>query len=405
MNMTTSNKRKRIGFVSLWQDEGGRWRSRFKHPETGQDVRRTLPVTTETEARELAMEMNRMALSARGMIPSAKPRRGCDLAIADALIESIRASGGNDHTLGRYVADANAFQAFLSGAYPELTVWSDLRPSMIVGYLKAMRCVGLAHDTMKNRLKPIRRASLYWAAEHPGRYRDWVGAAGAGLRLERPAAKPIAILEPETMSGLLGWLNERRPRLAPIAHLMGLAGLRTWEAAYLRVGDVDLSAGTVMIDETRWHKPKNRGSYRTIPVMDEIMASIEIYLRSSSVRTVAKEDSLFLHSRAAPWRTSGLRNAWQQALLDARDDGLILPEGFIARRMRASFATMARKAKADARVLKRYLGHAPGDVLGDHYEVIDVSDMRSEVVDTVAGIWRGLEARQWHNPGNGIEEV
>ena len=44
------------------------------------------------------------------------------------------------------------------------------------------------------------------------------------------------------------------------------------------------------------------------------------------------------------------------------------------------FATMVRDMGADYRVVQAYLGQAPRDVLGRHYEAISVDRMRREVV-------------------------
>ena len=103
-----------------------------------------------------------------------------------------------------------------------------------------------------------------------------------------------------------------------------------------------------------------------------------------------------------PWKIEGLKNAWCLAMRAARADSN-LPElvDFLPRRLRASFVTLARRAKADVRILQRYVGHAPKDVLGEHYEVMTVDDMRREVVDKVAGVWTEAEGGLWQDPGIG----
>ena len=46
------------------------------------------------------------------------------------------------------------------------------------------------------------------------------------------------------------------------------------------------------------------------------------------------------------------------------------------RKLRAAFATAASKAGVPDRLLKAYMGHSSGDILGGHYRRIDIDELR-----------------------------
>jgi len=48
-----------------------------------------------------------------------------------------------------------------------------------------------------------------------------------------------------------------------------------------------------------------------------------------------------------------------------------------ARKLRASFATMAGLLGVSDRYVKAYMGHVPGDVLGGHYRRISPDELRT----------------------------
>lgn len=55
-------------------------------------------------------------------------------------------------------------------------------------------------------------------------------------------------------------------------------------------------------------------------------------------------------------------------------------------KLRAAFATMAGKAGAPDRLLKAYLGHSSGDILGGHYRKINLDELRT--VSGAMDAWR-----------------
>ena len=57
--------------------------------------------------------------------------------------------------------------------------------------------------------------------------------------------------------------------------------------------------------------------------------------------------------------------------------------GFTPRMFRATFATHVRAAGADRDVVRKYMGHAGDSVLDKHYDQVDESRMRTEVVGRI----------------------
>ena len=57
-----------------------------------------------------------------------------------------------------------------------------------------------------------------------------------------------------------------------------------------------------------------------------------------------------------------------------------------AHKLRASFATIAGRLDIPRGLLKCYMGHSTGDVLGDHYQQVDLADLRA-VPNAMEG-WR-----------------
>jgi integrase len=185
------------------------------------------------------------------------------------------------------------------------------------------------------------------------------------------------------LRALLGWLRQNDPQVHVWAVLQGLCGLRLFEAAYLREQDFDPVHATIAITESGAHRPKNRHSWRTIPVCAEAARFLAGWISGLKVRH--PDGYLFFSTRARSGRSKAkLREArvgaltmdrichlWGAALERARTSGLNVPEAFTPRRLRATFVTALRRAGADLELLQAYIGHQPGSVLAAHYDKID----------------------------------
>ena len=387
--------RQSVGFVALWAD-GERWHLRYTDPTTGRDVRRRLPVATEAEAFELAVEANR-ALLAGKRFPGMKETQQADaLTVEAALAGSIRALRVTDESRRGYGRGANRFLRWLDENRPNVRTWADVTPGVLVAYLHGLQDAGLAFDSIRNALVPVKRAAAYWHGEHPDRFRDVARAAGRQLRLERGSYRSPRALDSGQLRALLDWTRENAPDVHPIAALAGMAGLRLQEAGYLRHRDIDWTAGTVTVTTTPWHKPKTRTSERTIPVPAAALEAVRAYLEAQPVQAAGPDAPVFTDRRGRALTFYGLTARTSDTMRKAREAMPAL-DGFMLRELRATFATLATQGGAPERLLQRYLGHQPPHILGRHYQAIGVG----ELMEVTTAFETAFSAVIWQQSGIG----
>jgi integrase len=159
------------------------------------------------------------------------------------------------------------------------------------------------------------------------------------------------------------------------------------EAANLREQDVDFSSGTVTVTETPYHKPKNRSSFRTIPGASGVLSALREWIAGLKVRR--DDGCLFATERGnAPWTLSGLHHAMKRAIQGCwRETGIESLRHFQPHWLRATLVSLLRAQRADHRLVKSYIGHSLGDVLGEHYEIVSVEQLRVEIVPIIEGFW------------------
>ena len=186
-----------------------------------------------------------------------------------------------------------------------------------------------------------------------------------GVRLPRldVAGDEMVFLDPHEFDAIASHLPDH---WRPLAHFLVGTGVRWGEATALRVGDVDLQAGTVRVSQS-WKEtsgagwelgpPKTRRGRRTAKV------------RQAALDAIAPEmdrdprEWLFLSKRGGPvrgdwWRT----DAWRPAV--AAWDGGKSPR---VHDLRHTFASWAIRAGVPLTVLQRQLGHESIQTTSDTY--------------------------------------
>ena len=73
-------------------------------------------------------------------------------------------------------------------------------------------------------------------------------------------------------------------------------------------------------------------------------------------------------ARVSALTADAIGHFWEESIEAAREVEVDLPEGFVARKLRASFVTAMRKGRADFEDLQGYIGHAPASILSEHYD-------------------------------------
>jgi len=81
----------------------------------------------------------------------------------------------------------------------------------------------------------------------------------------------------------------------------------------------------------------------------------------------------------------------------ARLSGLNIPAGFIPRKLRASFVTMATRANVRENYLQRYVGHAPESILTKHYTSTTLDDLKREVLQPVIAYLSKIDREGVHH--------
>jgi integrase len=343
----------------------------------------------------VAAHVSQEVLAEKGSVPGSK-RSGPTL--KEAIAESIRLSRQRDYVRKDSASRAGLFLAWMDDHFPKVALWHELKPYMVQEWVRNMESRGLAHFTVRNHLRPI-LAAWKWVHEN---YPEAVKSLPK-IRLSSPSAREIECLEPAEVKALLGYLEDREPDLYCMACLQALAGLRTLEASSLRRQDVALQRGTVRVTDTGYHKPKTAGSERIIPVCSEVLQALAGWMNSQKVIPATGE--LFLTRLGTHWTPSGLNHRWAKKsggvlLKAARETGIPRLAEVQPHRLRSSFATMAGRLGVPDRLLKAYLGHSPGDVLGEHYRKITLAELG--MVSSLMNGWQTLEdgRSDWNNSGH-----
>ena len=366
---------------------------RYIDPATGHDVRRRLSGLSREEIKSIAQNLTVEAYQGRGYLA------GKDKApeISDGLAEAILLAGTQRTTEKERARHAKVFVDWLLQRHPNVKTWDQLKPAMIVEFIRHLEKRGLAYDSIRLGIAPVKLAWRSMAENYPDLVRPL-----PKIKLPQPPRREIDCLNVHEVDALLNWLKINAADIWPMACLQAYAGLRVYETAYLREQDVDLLLGAVKVTETNFHKPKTRNSYRTIPVCQEIIAALNAALISQEIRPASGE--IFTTKSGSIWNKDNLVQRWRRTLQRAARD---LDEPRYAqipiRKLRASFITMAGQLDIPDRMLKAYVGHSSGDVMGEHYRRIELNELRqisSRIEQRKELLKEKAECFAWQHSGN-----
>jgi len=370
----------RIGVVTVRELAPGKWQLRFGDPQTRRNIRKRIIGLPRGDIEAMARHISGEAYAGKGL-SAAKPKAPT---IHGGLCEALGLRNVVESTARARAGAAARFETWLAEQYSGVETWADLKPAHLQAYMLGLERAGLARDTIRNAIEPIRLTWRHLSAN----YADLVRPCPQLKIKTEKIASGIEALECAEVAALLGWLKENRPSVWPICALQALAGLRIYEAAYLRSEDCDLAAGSVRIQANDLHRPKNAASWRTIPLCQEALAALRRAMADPpKVRSVG--DWIFTSQRGDPWKPEALSHR-MTACFRAAAKALGAPrlKQVPARRLRAFFATTASRLGVPDWLLKAYLGHSSGDVLGQHYRKIKFEDLRA--VSAAIENWRGL---------------
>ncbi|NQU41822.1 site-specific integrase [bacterium] len=365
-----------------------KWRASWTDPLTKKHVRRILPASGYREAEEQAKDINSQLAVGKGF--GGRLRGSAGHSVSDAVLEAVKHSNANQGTRKDYLRRYNPFAGYLTEKMPGVRAWSDVTTAVLHNYIQHCRQEDLAPDSLRMRVFVLRMTSRYMAQTYPDQYRDV--AATITLSQKDPTTAELrvkdSVLSPEQLRALLTWLKQNDPMVYTWAVLQSLCGVRVFEAAYLREEDFAPGTRSITITASPAHKPKNRPSYRTIPICKTVDQALRDWILALKIRHHA--GYLFFPSRRPSGRPNAKTQAaradaytqdrichlWRNALANARRAGMDLPEHFVPKKLRDTFVTHLRKAGVDFAVLQSYIGHAPSTVLSAHYDHVDDERLR-----------------------------
>ncbi|MCG3197111.1 MAG: Tyrosine recombinase XerC [bacterium] len=365
-------EKRKLGPVLIKVDGDVCW-LRFTNA-SGRDVRKRFTGLTRAEIDRRAAMCVYEATLFDGKEESLPP-------IDETFKKVVSMSRGNATSREAMRQDCNRFITWLRTEYPSIGRWEDMRPDHVVAYARWMEAKGLAYDTVRLRLSPIKAAWKHLVESYDGvRPLPTIRLRPAPL-IEKDCLTPVEV------AALLDYLRENEPEVHPLCALQALCGLRILEAAHLRRCDVDWTNGTVTVTDTGRHAPKNRSSYRTLPACREVMDALR-RTADDQVKAPAS-DELFTAEGGRPWNldtvTQRIKRAMRRAAKKLENPRY---NDIAPRRLRASFATMNYELGVDDSAVKRYMGHSGGDMLNQNYKVIRMADL--ERVRMAIEGWRGL---------------
>ena len=398
VNETMKPRFHKVGIVSIREGETpGRGRAfyelRYTDPDSGMEVKRRINgLDSLEEAKGMADFLTRQAYQGKGYL-AAKTQVPT---LKEGIEHAIRLSRARDSGKKIMAWTARPFLAYMEEHFPGTKTWDALKPSQVESYVRECERGGLSREGVIHRLKALKMAWRLMHADHPGDVK-----APPRIRIEPEAKKEIECLTLQEALSLLDWLKANDPEVYRLEVLAALCGLRQLEAAAIRSQDVDFGKKTLTVTDTGFHKPKTRDFFRTLPVSQVVLDALKDALASQKIKLATGE--VFVNQRGNRWGKNSLTHRVKQAFRAAAK-ALEKPRlaAVLARKLRACFATAASQAGVSDRLLKAYLGHSSGDMLGGHYRRIDTKELRAVVV----GIESAIEdTRRKHSGKNELGQA
>jgi integrase len=349
--LTKENTRFKTGHFTLKLERPGRWRVSGRDTEGKyRRFRFNAKDLTEAIARAEGLLRNRPDQKRKNQGRLDDPPR---IRISEALIRSTEARNWSKYTRQK---DSYNCEYFLEWVDQEgLRFWHDLRFEHIERYKKSLNDQGLAFDTIRLYLLPVRRAAAWVAANWPRHYANICQS----LRLSRQETRSAEYSEDEgnpylpicRVLDLLDWLarDPVRDRLTVAVALQGLAGLQLQEALRLTWEKVDLQAETITIDGA----VKNRFRIRRIPVAN-VVAWIFRRARSTLGETGLLVPAYAEFDNYSHALTRELRRWDPEVSIKPKD-------------LRNTIQTAAIDGGWYGYYVQRYVGHAPATIGERHY--------------------------------------
>jgi len=368
---------------TLHEEKPGRWKVSGRD-SNGSYRRIRFNAKDLSEAMKMAEETLLQPQAEKPETPN-EPDEFPTLHISEAL---LRASATRNWTEYTRQKDDKFCEYFLEWIDKEgLAYWHELRYEHIQRYQRNLLDRGLAFDTIRLYLLPVRRTAAWAASNWPERYVNFCQSHRISRRDGRSSTynedEGNPYLSIHKVLDFLDWLarKEGQDSLIIGVALQGLAGLQMQEALRLTWEKVDLNEGTITIDGV----VKNRYRIRKIPIAKVIMWLLRRMRSASNPQGAVIPDyaafdnySHAAHREMRKWdagvaiKPKDLRNTIQTEAIDGGWYGYYV---------------------------QRYVGHAPATIGERHYHGDQgkrlISFFREKVVSHIDG-----EVDKWKAPAD-----
>lgn len=370
----------KVGCVSIKALSSEKWELRWTDPQTRLQVKKRI-TCSQSEIDSAAAHINSECLQGRGYLPGQRKIPS----LKDTLAETIRLSRGSDKHKAELGYWGGRWLEWMTLHNLKVKDFSGVKPYMLTDYIRHLEADGKAFDTVRLALAPVKMAWRFANENYPDEVRPL-----PKIRQKARPRRAIISLEANEIKVLMDWLKEKAPDLHPIALLQAFCGLRTLEAVAVRRQDVDLQRGLLRVTDTEHHRLKNAGSERTIPIPSIVFSALVEAMKRQ--RIIPADGSLFQTSNRTPWTKTSLQSRWRRIRAKlVKETGNTHYGEVPPKKLRSSFATMASRLGVPDRLVKAYMGHAAGDILGTHYRAIDPGELRQ--VSGAIEEWQTLISR------------
>lgn len=290
--------------------------------------------------------------------------------LAEAFAEAIKAGHGQAESKKNLLKYATYFTDWVEKA--GVCRWGDLRRGHVEGYVNFLVEGGYKRKTILNYLEAVRFTSRYMAACYPEAYRDITagfrlrnGLGEAGIYSDDDGTEALSIGEVLEFHEWLG--NHAYGRTLRLGVLLGgLLGLRVREVVYLTWQNVDLAAGTLVVQDEEGHRVKNKYSVRKLPLPGIVLRALREVPRTPG-RILKVENERCYHPKPKKSFEEALQfyYSWMMnyALRQWRPGTKLT-----ARALRRTIQTTAILNPGwNTYVVDRFCGHAPKTVMERHY--------------------------------------
>ena len=278
-----------------------------------------------------------------------------------AFTTELEAKNRSAATITAYRCDLAQFAAFLKKTNYTADVVAQVERADISEYLAELGHQGVSGVTRARKLAAVRE--LFRFLEGAGAVHR---APALGLETPKKEKRSRSYLQPDEYRAMLS-LAGSNPRDFCILQLFLQTGLRLTELREVKLSDIDLQAGTLLVRAGKGMQE------RELSLEGKAMRAIKSYKK---IRPKVDDDHLFLNQYGEPISQRGIQKLVTKY---TRAAGIKKKAGVHS--LRHTFATIKAKQGVSPFKLRRWLGHARLDTTQIYVHMAE-SDDRKEMEAT-----------------------